>query len=113
VPADHGLGVDACEHLGPPREAAVNQHDLLVVARSGVAEEDFPEAGDGERRCRRQAVEQVDLGLAELAGSPRSDRVRDLGVATARQLDQVTVGVAPYPHRAVTQRGQPLQCLRG
>ncbi len=62
------------QHLGPPVEPRVDDHDLLVAARGGVAEHHVAEALDGQRHRAGQPGQPVHVVGAELAGRPRRDR---------------------------------------
>ena len=70
VPADHCryFGREVREYLGPPLQASVRQHDLLVVARRTVAEQHGPEPVDLQCDRMRQPGKPVDVIGCELVG---------------------------------------------
>jgi hypothetical protein len=70
VAADDRLLRNARKALGEPLQRAVNQHDLLVVAGGGVAEQDRAEPIDVEADGEREGGQVVALLAGELLARP-------------------------------------------
>ena len=113
VPAHHApdRSVEAPEDLRPPAQSRVDDHDLLVVPWSRMAERDLAEPVYLQGHCQRQPGQQVDLVGAQLFGRPRRDWVRILRPSPAPELDQLSVGVAADPNSALPKPAQHVERL--
>jgi hypothetical protein len=111
VPADnrHHLPRQVGEHVGPPLQPRIDQHDLSVTARRAMAEEHRSEAVDLKRDRMRQPGQQVDVIGAQLAGRPGRDLVGHCDVRAHGQRHQLAVGIAAYPGHAVAEAQKPVQ----
>ena len=94
----------AGEHRSDARRGRERRHDLLVVARRGVAEEHVTEPVDLGRGERRQGRHPVEAVLVEHSGSPVRARRPDVVGIDARAFRR-RVAAAPRRARARRCRG--------
>src|SRR5947209_6653959 len=89
---DDGVGAHVREDSGEPRLRREGRDHVDVVLRRGMAEEDVSQPVDVELHVLGEAVDEVDLLVAQLGA--------------ARLLEQLALGVAAEPARAVAQAAE-------
>ncbi|UUK64813.1 hypothetical protein LRE50_11005 [Clavibacter sepedonicus] len=113
--ADDGAdgGIHVAQHLVPALLTAVDEHDLLVVPRGGMAQEDRPEAVHVEGDPLGHALQELLMDGCQLGGAPHGQGiVGQTNVDALRHPQQLPVGVATDQDRPVAESEQTVEHLR-